>query len=287
METIPVRHLNDSVKEPAFSGSFDLVDMEAFMSGKDMVQELHRHSFFYILMLEKGEGEHRIDFVTYPIEDYSVFFMRPGQVHELVLKNGSTGYLLKFSPGFYTPSAVSAKEVLRKVSRRNFYQFNAAQMNAIKFILENIYKENKDQQERHREVIQSYLDIFFISLLRESDSAKSPGNNKDDYMQERLEAFQELVSLSATQFKQVSYYAEQLNLTTYQLNAITKTTLNKTCSELIIDHLILEAKRYLLATTNQVNQIASQLGYEDVSYFVRFFKKHTGYSPEAFRKSFK
>lgn len=287
METIPVRHLNDSVKEPAFSGSFDLVDMEAFLSGKDMVQELHRHSFFYILMLEKGEGEHRIDFVTYPIEDYSVFFMRPGQVHELVLKNGSTGYLLKFSSGFYTPSAVSAKEVLRKVSRRNFYQFNAAQMNAIKFILENIYKENKDQQERHREVIQSYLDIFFISLLRESDSAKSPGNNKDDYMQERLEAFQELVSLSATQFKQVSYYAEQLNLTTYQLNAITKTTLNKTCSELIIDHLILEAKRYLLATTNQVNQIASQLGYEDVSYFVRFFKKHTGYSPEAFRKSFK
>lgn len=287
METIPVRHLNDSVKEPAFSGSFDLVDMEAFLSGKDMVQELHRHSFFYILILEKGEGEHRIDFVTYPIEDYSVFFMRPGQVHELVLKNGSTGYLLKFSPGFYTPLAVSGKEVLRKVSRRNFYQFNAAQMNSIKFILENIYKENKDQQERHREAIQSYLDIFLISLLRESDSIKSPGNNNDDYMQERLEAFQELVSLSATQFKQVSYYAEQLNLTTYQLNAITKTTLNKTCSELIIDHLILEAKRYLLATTNQVNQIASQLGYEDVSYFVRFFKKHTGYSPEAFRKSFK
>lgn len=287
METIPVRHLNDSVKEPAFSGSFDLVDMEAFLSGKDMVQELHRHSFFYILILEKGEGEHRIDFVTYPIEDYSVFFMRPGQVHELVLKNGSTGYLLKFSPGFYTPLAVSAKEVLRKVSRRNFYQFNAAQMNRIKFILENIYKENKDQQERHREAIQSYLDIFFISLLRESDPVKSPGNNNDDYMQERLEAFQELIALSATQFKQVSYYADQLNLTTYQLNAITKTTLHKTCSELIIDHLLLEAKRYLLATTNQVNQIASQLGYEDVSYFVRFFKKHTGYSPEAFRKSFK
>lgn len=287
METIPVRHLNDSVKEPAFSGSFDLVDMEAFLSGKDMVQELHRHSFFYILILEKGEGEHRIDFVTYPIEDYCVFFMRPGQVHELVLKNGSTGYLLKFSSGFYTPLAVSAKEVLRKVSRRNFYQFNAAQMNRIKFILENIYKENKDQKERHREAIQSYLDIFFISLLRESDPVKSPGNNNDDYMQERLEAFQELITLSATQFKQVSYYADQLNLTTYQLNAITKTTLHKTCSELIIDHLLLEAKRYLLATTNQVNQIASQLGYEDVSYFVRFFKKHTGYSPEAFRKSFK
>ena len=51
--------------------------------------------------------------------------------------------------------------------------------------------------------------------------------------------------------------------------------------------MILEAKRNLLATSNLVNQIADDLGHEDVSYFIRFFKKHTGYSPEAFRQNFK
>ncbi|HRW99910.1 MAG TPA: AraC family transcriptional regulator [Cyclobacteriaceae bacterium] len=51
--------------------------------------------------------------------------------------------------------------------------------------------------------------------------------------------------------------------------------------------MLLEAKRYLLATSNQVNQIAFQLGYEDVSYFIRFFKKLTGNTPEAFRKNFR
>ena len=56
-----------------------------------------------------------------------------------------------------------------------------------------------------------------------------------------------------------------LNLSTYQLNAITKTTLGKTCSDLINEYIILEAKRYLLATSNKVNQIAYHLGYEDVS----------------------
>jgi AraC-like DNA-binding protein len=81
----------------------------------------------------------------------------------------------------------------------------------------------------------------------------------------------------------VSFYADLLNLSSYQLNAITKATLGKTCSELINEFIILEAKRTLLATSNQVNQIAYHLGYEDVSYFIRFFKKHTGYSPEAFR----
>jgi AraC-like DNA-binding protein len=90
-----------------------------------------------------------------------------------------------------------------------------------------------------------------------------------------------------SKLKQVSQYAEMLHLSSYQLNAITKSMLGKTCSAMIDEHIILESKRYLLATSGQVNQIAYQLGYEDVSYFIRFFKKHTGYSPEAFRKNFR
>jgi AraC-like DNA-binding protein len=87
--------------------------------------------------------------------------------------------------------------------------------------------------------------------------------------------------------KQVAEYAAMMNLSTYQLNAITKETMGKTCSELITEQIILEAKRYLLATSNLVSQIADHLGYQDVSYFIRFFKKHTGHSPEAFRNNFK
>lgn len=56
---------------------------------------------------------------------------------------------------------------------------------------------------------------------------------------------------------------------------------------MINEQIVLEAKRYLLATPNQVKEVANHLGYEDVSYFVRFFKKHTGHTPEAFRKNFK
>jgi AraC-like DNA-binding protein len=74
-----------------------------------------------------------------------------------------------------------------------------------------------------------------------------------------------------------------MNLSHYQLNEITKVTVGKTASELINEHIILEAKRYLLATSNQIKDIADHLGYEDVSYFIRFFKKQSGYSPESFR----
>ena len=81
-------------------------------------------------------------------------------------------------------------------------------------------------------------------------------------------------------------YAKKMNLTTYQLNAITKEALGKTCSEVISDGVVLEAKRRLLATATQVSQIAWDLGYEDVSYFIRFFKRHTAFTPEAFRNKF-
>jgi YesN/AraC family two-component response regulator len=76
-------------------------------------------------------------------------------------------------------------------------------------------------------------------------------------------------------------------MSSYQLNLITKTSVGKTVLHLINEQIVLEAKRYLLATTNQVKEIADQLGYEDPSYFIRFFKKHTGHSPDTFRRNFK
>jgi AraC family transcriptional regulator, transcriptional activator of pobA len=94
-----------------------------------------------------------------------------------------------------------------------------------------------------------------------------------------------LLRTHITTQKQVSTYAGMLNLSVFQLNKITRETVDKPASELINEQIILEAKRYLLATSYQVKDIADQLGYEDISYFIRFYKKHTGITPEAFRKN--
>jgi len=51
--------------------------------------------------------------------------------------------------------------------------------------------------------------------------------------------------------------------------------MSKTASALIIEHIMLEAKRALLSTSNQIKDISNQLGYEDASYFIRFFKKQS------------
>jgi AraC-like DNA-binding protein len=285
MKNIPVRHINAVSKEEGNAASFNIRDVRDLLKGKDMTQELHRHDFFYVLALKKGAGHHAIDFVPYKISDNTVFFLRPGQVHQLTLKAASTGYLMAFNSNFYHPQDEVSNQLLRKVSAINVYQPDTNGIKKILSAMRYILDEYTNKQDGYQEVMKANLSILFIDLIRQN-THRLPINT-DSYTQQRLQEFTQLLEKHIYTSKQVSQYADMLNLSSYQLNAITKEALGKTCSELINNYIILESKRYLLATSNQVNQIAYQLGYEDVSYFIRFFKKHTGYSPQAFRANFR
>lgn len=283
MKKIPTRKITVPTKEPPIAAAFSIRNLRHLLAGKDMQQELHRHDFFYILALEKGAGIHEIDFTPFKICNHSIFFMQPGQVHQLTLKAGSTGYLVQFSADFYYPHDKATNQLLRKINTMNFFRLDAGNFKKTLAVLTHIFNEYSNRQEKYQEVIRANLDILLIELIRQN--CKGDPTTTISYTQEKLDEFLELVNTHLATHKQVSQYAAMMNLTPYQLNAISKTSLGKTCSQVITEHIILESKRYLLATTNQVNQIAWQLGYEDVSYFIRFFKKQTGYSPEQFRQN--
>lgn len=285
MKNIPIRKIKATQKELVSSENFSIRDLRTVLSGKDLIDDLHRHDFFLILALEKGSGHHEIDFTPFKVADGSIFFMRPGQVHKLTLKAGSQGYILQFKPDFYFSHSKHSKELLRSASINTLIRPETDQAKRLFGILRNIYLEYTSQQEKYEEVLVANLIIFFIELVRNRKNLDKSGTRTNLYSQERLDELMELLGTYISNHKQVSFYADKLNLSLFQLNAITKKTLGKTCSELINEHIVLESKRYLLATSNQVNQIAYQLGYEDPSYFIRFFKKHTGFSPKAFRHS--
>lgn len=284
MKEIPVRKIV-SRKEPAFYASFSIRNVADLLSGTDMVQELHRHDFFFILALEKGKGFHEIDFTEFEVTGHSIFFMRPGQVHHLKLKAGSTGYLIGFQNDFYNPHQGSSNQLLRDASKRNYYLIDRTTFRKLYALLTDIFLEYTNKKDRYWEVIKSILGIFLVELTRNADGRGNSLSNKNLYAQERLDKFLELVEANVSTHKKVSEYADMLNLSAYQLNAITKRAVGKTSSDIIDEYVILESKRYLLATSNQVNQIAYQLGFDDVSYFIRFFRKHTGQTPDSFRNN--
>lgn len=287
MGAIPIREINPTANEPKISQTFRIRELSSIMAGKDMKQDTHRHNFFFVLALKKGAGKHVIDFVPHQVQNNCIFVMRPGQVHQLELTAGSEGYLMEFNMEFYKLNDRGTSHILRKATSANLCAMPEPAFDKLLSILRNIYQEYSDAKDGYNEVIRAQLDIFFIEFVRNRQQNKPSSSGENTYEQERFDEFIQLIETHVASKKQVSDYAEMLNISGYQLSSITKNVMGKTPSEIVTDYIILEAKRYLLATSDQVNQIAWHLGYDDPSYFIRFFKKHTGFSPDAFRSNSK
>jgi AraC family transcriptional activator of pobA len=82
----------------------------------------------------------------------------------------------------------------------------------------------------------------------------------------------------------VNVMASQLNLSPRYLSDMLKQETGKTAIELIHIYLVNEAKNRLKSDDQRVSEIAYELGFENLPYFSRLFKKETGLSPNQFKK---
>lgn len=276
---IPVRSLTKTLAE-----QFNMIDVAQLLAGKDMQQGLHRHNFFWMLVINTGGGSHTVDFTPYPINPCTVFIVRPGQVHQLAVTAQSTGFIIQFSKQFLQKKAGRFSSLFATVTANTCYSLTAQQFTDCYNTISLIYKEASLKHSGFNTVIKALFKVFFVQLSRHINTVAPVQGGS--HAQQTLLALQRLVEANITTTKQVKQYAKMLSLTSYQLNAVTKKLLGKTCQQLINDEVILEAKRLLLATASPVAQIANKLGYSDASYFIRFFKVHTCQSPQAYRKNF-
>lgn len=81
----------------------------------------------------------------------------------------------------------------------------------------------------------------------------------------------------------VQEYADLLNVSSRTLTKYVAQSTYCTPLQMINDRIVLEAKRRLQHTSMSVKQIGYELGFEDPSYFVKFFKRLTGKMPGTFR----
>lgn len=287
MKSIPVRHIAPEKTLQSSAGKFSIRDLQLVLNGKDLVHDLHRHDFYFVLAVQQGSGMHEIDFIPYPVSDHAVFILRPGQVHKLELTADTTGFLLEFDLAFYQPKHSIAEHRWKKAASKNYCAVEASRFQKLHAYLASIFQEYSQKQEGYFEAIKANLDLFFLEYIRQSKNPDSIAKSEGGYIQERFEELIRLLETNIISKKNVADYADLLSLSPYQLNSIVKSSVGKTVSDLINEQLILEAKRHLIATPALVKEIADQLGYEDPSYFIRFFKKHTGQSPDSFRKNFK
>ncbi|WNW02394.1 AraC family transcriptional regulator [Tenacibaculum sp. HL-MS23] len=97
--------------------------------------------------------------------------------------------------------------------------------------------------------------------------------------------FLDLLNENFKSERSVQFYADVLCITSGYLSKVLKEVSGKTANQLIDEAVILEAKLLLNNPILSISEIAENLQFSDQSFFGKFFKKHTGLSPTAFRKA--
>ena len=95
--------------------------------------------------------------------------------------------------------------------------------------------------------------------------------------------FMNLVLLHYTTEHNVTFYANQLGLTLSYFSTSIKKAIGQTPLEVITQIIIMDAKALIKGTNQEIKNIAIELGFNNLSFFNRFFRQHVGMTPQEYR----
>ena len=152
-------------------------------------------------------------------------------------------------------------------------------------IFSEIVEEYKEDHLMRFQKIYSLIDLLYIDLSRVYLPDIKTQTQNHGFLS-KLRRLEDLIEENFKTMKSPGAYAKMMFLSERHLNRICKECLNKTTSDLIMDKIMLEAKRMLAQTQLSISEIAGELGYYDVSYFSRLFKRESGQTPAEFMKKY-
>lgn len=129
------------------------------------------------------------------------------------------------------------------------------------------------------------LKAFFIGFHEYLQ--RNPQYRPDEVKSYRVrELFNRFMMLLESDYKisrDVNYYAEQMNISSKYLTNIVSQVTGHTPKTIIDQYVILQLKMHLKRTTQSIKEMAWEFHFADVSFFCRYFKKHTGLTPQQIR----
>lgn len=247
----------------------------------------HKHTFYHLVLFTEGAGTHAIDFEQFDVKPYQIYFMIPGQVHSWNFEGPVNGYVINFSVPFFQ-SFLLKPDYLEQFS---FFSGSisdavinlpeAMQPHIIQ-LFEQLVQESENSQRLGLDMVRALMLQLFISIGRLGFEQQAQQVSAYNYT--LLKNFQKLIESHYTALRLPKDYAELLYITPNHLNALCKDVLGIPAGEVIRNRIVLEAKRLLINLQLTIAEIATRLSFDDNSYFTKFFKKHTGLTPEEFRK---
>ncbi len=278
---------------------FDIRSFEENMPTVVAKMPPFKHEFYAIAIKAEGSGKVISGHYNEFPEGATVFFNSPFQIISWDILPDWQGYYLMFSREFIVQS-VHLQRLLSefpflKIDKSIPFEVLPGEVSKLLSIYESIYEEQHNLREDSIAIIEAQVLVLlnfvkrFFNAQVQDDVANREIRKADINL---LSRFQSLIETSFYETGKSSgkihspgYYAQQLAIHPNHLNAIVKQVTGHTAKTHINNHLLRLAKSHLLQTELSVKEIAYSLRFESPNNFSSFFKKHTGQTPNSFRKS--
>jgi AraC family transcriptional activator of pobA len=247
----------------------------------------HIHAqLFQLFYLETGQVTFREATSEHDFTAPVVLLIPATALHGFTFAPESTGRILTLASALVDglfPNTSPPAAMLSAVQCLTTFEepYSAGQVGSL---LQDVDRELFDSQPEKRRMLQFCLQRLFLVLFRLWQQKKASGAVPDTPAVRYFRRFQQLVRQIGTTHTIVELAAE-LAITPVHLNRICRELAGKSASQLVQEHILDEARKYLLHSTYSVSEITYLLHFEYPNYFAKFFKKHTGLSPTKFREN--
>ncbi len=247
----------------------------------------HRHNYYTVVLIKKAAGLHKIDFQEYSLENSQIYFIGPGQVHQISENQRSVGYAILFSQRFLLQNNIPVRFVENLNLFRLFGESLPMSLDEDELQLLSNYAEEMlelhSSQLRHKtEALGALLQLL---LIRCNNLCSLP--DRDTQSQEAgnvlVRDFKELLEENYREWHSAAEYAAALHITSDHLSKVLRSLTGRSTKEHIQGRITTAAKRMLYFSELSTKEIGYELGFSEPANFSAFFKKCTGESPSAFR----
>ncbi|NDY92537.1 helix-turn-helix domain-containing protein [Ideonella livida] len=290
--TLPSFALYGEAAAPGMS-LLHVEEIEARSSQYAWEIQAHIHQGLHqVLWLQLGEAEVILDESGTCVAGPVAVVIPPGVVHAFRFTPGAVGQVLTLSAAALAEGdAAGVGQALQTLfAQPRTLQPEAEEAAALSALLANLLAEHR-QAEREAgpgdgSPVPGWLARSVVWRLarcarRQDAAARLPERPGQRALYTRWVVLLEAHYLSHWP---VSRYAERLGLSEERLNRMVKAETGLTAQALLHARLAREACRRLVHVAAPVSRLAFELGFEDPAYFCRFFKRHTGHAPRAWRE---
>ncbi|MHC5202122.1 helix-turn-helix domain-containing protein [Myroides sp. LJL119] len=256
---------------------FKIQDLGDFFNFKGHFQ----YNFYQIFWFTHVQDQsHEIDFTSYKLGANQLWITYPGQVHYLD-STGMQGYCITVDKDcFHRVLHLEAK--WQSFTKNTHLQLGLTpdKIDLFTHIMDLISLEYQGKKRFH--VLEKYLQLLIIHL-----QDLPVLNMVDIRIDSRLHTLLDLIERYFLTQRNACFYADKVGLSPKRMNQILIKGIGVSLKAQLQERLLLEAKRLVGYSQDNIQSISHSLNFSEVSYFNRFFKKATGLTPLEFRAKVK